>query len=224
MVSFRKYLDSRDYPDSLKDILAKLAAHRELGLKVDDVLSSRPPGTKRDTVHDELVSGVKKGLINIVESPPYTKERGRPPKRYQLNPTLWNEYQISEKTPEKMERGYAMGISLRAERKENQEKMAAEGMVHCPSCGNPTHKSDIFRISGAEKDSCLTEYVRAALRRARIETMEDGSIRITVEGLKDVTAIGETEDNCRNNLIEEIRKWIAIRLQKGLDISPLDGQ
>jgi hypothetical protein len=119
MVSFRKYLNSRDYPDSLKDILAKLAAHRELGLKVDDVLSSRPPGTKRDTVHDELESGVKKGLINIVESPPYKKGRGRPPKRYQLNPTLWNEYLASEMIPEKMERGYAMGISLRAERKEN---------------------------------------------------------------------------------------------------------
>lgn len=102
--------------------------------------------------------------------------------------------------------------------------MASEGMVHCPSCGKPTHKSDIFRILGAEKDSCLTEYVQAALRRARIETMEDNSIRITVESLKDVTAIGETEDKCRNNLIEEIKKWTAICLQKGLDISPLDGQ
>ena len=211
-----------NYPDSLKDIFAVLAAHREIVLTVDDVHRRLPAGTKRDTVHHEMESGVKRGLIIIVESPPYDKGRGRPPKRYQLNPIVWDEYMASEMTPEKVERGYAMGIKLRLEKKEDRGRMASAGMVYCPSCGNPTHRSDVFRVSGAEKDSCLTEYVQAALRRMSIESMENGSIRITVDGLKDVMAIGKTDDECRNNLIEEIRKWIEIRLQKGLDIHPLE--
>jgi len=222
MVSFRKYLNSMDYPDSLKDIFAVLAAHREIGLTVDDVHRRLPAGTKRDTVHHEMESGVKRGLIIIVESPPYDKGRGRPPKRYQLNPILWDEYMASEMTPEKVERGYAMGIKLRKEKMEDRERMASAGMDRCPSCGNPTHKSDVFRVSGAEKDSCLTEYVQVALRRVSIETIENGSIRITVDGLKDVMATGKTEEECRNNLIEEIKKWIAICQQKGLDIPPIE--
>jgi predicted RNase H-like HicB family nuclease len=222
MVSFRKYLNSMDYPDSLKDIFAVLAAHREIELTVDDVHRRLPAGTKRDTVHHEMESGVKRGLIIIVESPPYDKGPGRPPKRYQLNPILWDEYVASEMTPEKVERGYAMGIKLRLEKKEDRDRMAFEGMVYCPSCGKPTHESDIFRVSGAEKDSCLTEYIQAALRQMSIETIENGSIRITVNGFKDVMATGKTEDECRNNLIEEIRKWIEIRLHKGLDIHSLE--
>jgi len=222
MVSFRKYLNSKQIPDLLKDIIAILAAHREIGLTVNDVHCRLPPGTKRDTVHDELESGVKRGSIIIVESPPYDKGRGHPPKRYQLNPIIWDEYVASEMTPEKVERGYAMGIKLRTERMEDRDRMASVGMVHCPSCGSPTHESDIFRVSGAEKDSCLTEYIQAALRRVSIESIENGFIKITVQGLEDVMAIGKTDDECRNNLIEEISKWIEIRLQKGLDIHPLE--
>ena len=222
MVSFRKYLNSMDYPDSLKDIFAVLAAHRGIGLTVNDVHCRLPSGTKRDTVHHEMESGVKRGLIIIVESPSYDKGRGRPPKRYQLNPIVWDEYMASEMTPEKVERGYAMGIKLRQERKEDRDRMASEGMVYCPSCGNPTHRSDVFRVFGAEKDSCLTEYIQVALRRVSIETIENGFIKITVDGLKDVMATGKTDDECRNNLIEEIRKCIEIRLQKGLDIPPLE--
>lgn len=104
-----------------------------------------------------------------------------------------------------------MGIKLRLERKEDRDRLASAGMVHCPSCGNHTHKSDIFRISGAEKDSCLTEYIQVALRRMSIECIENGFIKITVHGLEDVIAIGKTDDECRNNLIEEIKRWIAIR-------------
>jgi hypothetical protein len=63
MVSFRKYLNSMDYPGSLKDIFAVLAAHREIGLTVNDVHCRLPQGTKRDTVHHEMESGVKRGLI-----------------------------------------------------------------------------------------------------------------------------------------------------------------
>lgn len=222
MVSFRRYVDSRDYPEGLKDILAILAAHRQLGLTVDDVHSRLPSGTKRDTVHDQLESGVKKGLIEIVESPPYTKKRGHPPKRYGLNMGIWEEYQESERTPERMERGFAASVILRAETKEDRERMEAAGIVHCPSCGNPVPKSDIIRIAGAEKDSCLTEYVQVALKGLRFETMKDGSCKITVEGSSELAAIGRTEDECRINLIEQIKKWIDGRLSMGLDIPPLN--
>ena len=45
----------------------------------------------------------------------------------------------------------------------------------------------------------------------------------TVEGLRGVIATGETIEECREDLIEVIEEWIAIRLQRGLAIPDLDG-
>ena len=45
----------------------------------------------------------------------------------------------------------------------------------------------------------------------------------TVEGLRGVMATGETIEECREDLIEVIEEWIAIRLQRGLAIPDLDG-
>ncbi len=69
----------------------------------------------------------------------------------------------------------------------------------------------------------FSEYIEAALKRAKYETLEDGSYMATVEGLRGVIATGDTIEDCREDLIEVIEEWITIRLQRGLDIPTLDG-
>ncbi len=69
----------------------------------------------------------------------------------------------------------------------------------------------------------FSEYIRAALSRAKYESLENGSYMATVDGLRGVIATGETIEKCREDLIEVIEEWIAIRLQRGFAIPPLDG-
>jgi hypothetical protein len=45
---------------------------------------------------------------------------------------------------------------------EDRKRLEAAGIIPCPSCGSPTHRSDLIHIQGAEKDSCLTEYFESA--------------------------------------------------------------
>ena len=69
----------------------------------------------------------------------------------------------------------------------------------------------------------FSEYIGAALKRARYESLENGSYMATVDGLRGVTATGETIERCREDLIEVMEEWIAIRLQRGFSIPDLDG-
>ncbi len=59
----------------------------------------------------------------------------------------------------------------------------------------------------------FAEYIQAALRRAKYETLEDGTYMATVDGLRGVIAIGDTIEECREDLIEVIEGWIALRLK-----------
>ena len=69
----------------------------------------------------------------------------------------------------------------------------------------------------------FSEYIRAALSRAKYDSLEDGSYMATVAGLPGVIATGETIENCRDDLIEVIEEWVAIRLQRGFAIPAIDG-
>ena len=69
----------------------------------------------------------------------------------------------------------------------------------------------------------FSEYIDAALRRAKYETLENGTYMAAVDGLRGVIATGETIEACRVDLIEVIEEWITIRLQRGLDIPTLEG-
>lgn len=68
----------------------------------------------------------------------------------------------------------------------------------------------------------FSEYVDAALRRAKYETLENGSFMATVDGLRGVIATGDTIERCREDLIEVIEEWTAIRLHRGLTIPALE--
>lgn len=68
----------------------------------------------------------------------------------------------------------------------------------------------------------ITEYISAALGRAKYEFIEDEeSFYGEVPELKGVWATGKTLEECRSNLAEVIDGWLVVRLKKGLTIPPL---
>ena len=69
----------------------------------------------------------------------------------------------------------------------------------------------------------FAEYTQAALRYAKYVVLEDGTYMATVEGLRGVIAIGDTIEECRQDLIEVIEGWIALRLRMGDTIPSIDG-
>jgi predicted RNase H-like HicB family nuclease len=69
----------------------------------------------------------------------------------------------------------------------------------------------------------FAEYIQAALIRAKYETLEDDTYMATVEGLRGVIAIGDTIEECRQDLIGVIEGWIALRLKMGDTIPAIDG-
>ncbi|NQE52104.1 hypothetical protein C5S29_00825 [ANME-1 cluster archaeon GoMg3.2] len=68
----------------------------------------------------------------------------------------------------------------------------------------------------------LTEYIEAALSKAKYEMIEDEEPYYgEVPELEGVWAIGKTLEECRKNLVEVIDGWILVRLRKGLPIPPI---
>lgn len=69
----------------------------------------------------------------------------------------------------------------------------------------------------------FAEYIHAALIRAKYETLEDGTYMATVDGLRGVIAIGDTIEECREDLIGVIEGWIALRLKMGDTVPAIGG-
>ena len=68
----------------------------------------------------------------------------------------------------------------------------------------------------------LTEYIEAALSKAKYEIIEDEEPYYgEVPELEGVWATGKTLEECRKNLVEVIDGWIIVRLRKGLPIPPI---
>ena len=70
----------------------------------------------------------------------------------------------------------------------------------------------------------LTEYIEAALSKAKYEIIEDEEPYYgEVPELEGVWATGKTLEECRKNLVDVIDGWILVRLRKGLPIPPIGG-
>jgi predicted RNase H-like HicB family nuclease len=69
----------------------------------------------------------------------------------------------------------------------------------------------------------FAEYIQAALWRAEYKVIEDGTYMATVEGLRGVIAIGDTVEECRQDLIEVVDGWVALRLKMGDGVPSIDG-
>lgn len=70
----------------------------------------------------------------------------------------------------------------------------------------------------------LTEYIRAAMRRARYQILEDdGTFYGEIPGFDGVWANAENLEDCREELEEVLEGWIILSLSKNLPLPTIDG-
>ena len=68
----------------------------------------------------------------------------------------------------------------------------------------------------------ITEYIEAALSRAKYEIIDDGEPYYgEIPELEGVWATGKTLEECRRNLAEVIDGWLVVRLKTGLPVPPI---
>jgi len=70
----------------------------------------------------------------------------------------------------------------------------------------------------------LTEYLQAAMRRAKYEILaDDGSFYGEIPGFQGVYANDTTLESCREALQEVLEEWIFFRVSRSLDLPVVDG-
>lgn len=70
----------------------------------------------------------------------------------------------------------------------------------------------------------LTDYMRAALRKARYEILpDDGTFYGEIPGFDGVYANADTLEGCRDMLEEVLEEWILLRVFKHLPLPAVDG-
>lgn len=69
----------------------------------------------------------------------------------------------------------------------------------------------------------ISEYIRAAMKRAKYEILEDGTFYGEIEELKGVWSNEDTLEGTREELEEVLEEWIILRLSKNLPIPTIAG-
>jgi predicted RNase H-like HicB family nuclease len=69
----------------------------------------------------------------------------------------------------------------------------------------------------------LTEYIRAAMRRAKYEILSDDTFYGEIPGLQGVYANAKTLEACREELQEVLEGWIILGLRLGHTLPGIDG-
>jgi predicted RNase H-like HicB family nuclease len=70
----------------------------------------------------------------------------------------------------------------------------------------------------------LTDYIRAAMRRAHYEILEDeGTFYGEIPGFDGVWASSDTIEGCREELEEVLEGWIVLSLSRNLPLPTVDG-
>ena len=69
----------------------------------------------------------------------------------------------------------------------------------------------------------LTEYIQAAMRRARYEIIKDDEFYGEIPGFQGVFASAETLEECREQLREVLEGWIVLGLRLGHLLPVIDG-
>jgi predicted RNase H-like HicB family nuclease len=70
----------------------------------------------------------------------------------------------------------------------------------------------------------LTDYIRAAMRKARYEILpDDGTFYGEIPGFDGVYANADTLESCREELEEILEEWILLRVFKHLPLPAVDG-
>lgn len=69
----------------------------------------------------------------------------------------------------------------------------------------------------------ITQYVRAAMSRARYEQLEDGSWYGEIPGFQGVYANTDTREECARELQEVLEEWLVLSLDGHLPIPVVEG-
>lgn len=69
----------------------------------------------------------------------------------------------------------------------------------------------------------LTEYIRAAMRRATYEILSDNTFYGEIPGFQGVYANAKTLEACREQLQEVLEGWIVLGLGLGHSLPVVDG-
>jgi len=70
----------------------------------------------------------------------------------------------------------------------------------------------------------LTEYLQAAMRRAKYEILsDDGSFYGEIPGFEGVYANATDLESCRKELEEVLEEWVLFRVSKNLTLPVVDG-
>ncbi len=70
----------------------------------------------------------------------------------------------------------------------------------------------------------LTNYIRAAMHRARYEILpDDGTFYGEIPGFNGVYANAKTLEACREELEEVLEEWILLRVSRKLPLPIVDG-
>ncbi len=70
----------------------------------------------------------------------------------------------------------------------------------------------------------LTDYLRAAMRRARYEILsDDGSFYGEIPGFAGVYANAATLEECRDMLESVLEAWMLFRISRGMALPVVDG-
>lgn len=69
----------------------------------------------------------------------------------------------------------------------------------------------------------LTDYIRAAMKHAEYEILEDGTFFGTIPGFEGAFANHANLEECRNELQSVLEDWILLGLQFGDPMPVVDG-
>lgn len=70
----------------------------------------------------------------------------------------------------------------------------------------------------------LTDYVRAAMHRAKYEILpDDGTFYGEIPGFDGAYANADTLEECREELEEVLEEWILLRVSRNLPLPIIDG-
>ena len=70
----------------------------------------------------------------------------------------------------------------------------------------------------------LTEYIRAAMRKAKYEILsEDNTFYGEIPGFDGVYANADTLEGCRDELEEVLEEWLLFRVSRNLPLPVVDG-
>ncbi len=69
----------------------------------------------------------------------------------------------------------------------------------------------------------LTEYIRAAMGKARYEILPDKTYYGEIPGFQGIYANAETLEACREELEEVLEEWIFLRVARNLPLPVVNG-